>query len=132
MKYYYTLKNVNTVDFIPYVKDSNYSGISMTKLTGPRYKQYTNGQITFVGYRLKAKKPFNVAKYNETATLQTKDGMVVASLTYDDKGDGFATTVDSLDYMIHNGTESFAGKKIMRITFDNKSIPKKRMIEILP
>ena len=130
MKYYYTLKNVNTVDFIPFIKDSSYSGISMTKLTGPKYNHYKNGQITFVGYRLKVNPPFNVAKYCETVTLQTKDGMLVASLTYDDKGDGFATTVDSLEYMIHNGTKSFDGKKIMKINFDNKSTPKTRIIEI--
>lgn len=121
MQYYYKLDQVNQVDFIPYVgNDSHYSGISMTRLTDDNYN-YSDGQITFVGYRLKAAAPFKNAKYNETITLQTKHGMLVASQTYDDSGTGFETTLDFVDYVIHTGTGRFKCKNKIRILFNNNN-----------
>jgi hypothetical protein len=74
--------------------------------------------------------PFTVALYNETATLQTKHGMLVASTTYEDSGSGFDTTVNSVKYMIHNGTGAFEGKKWMTIYFFNNQPYKQRRIVI--
>lgn len=130
MKYYYSLAEVNTVDFIPYTNNSTYSGISMTRLMDRTYTKYKNGQISFVGYRLNALAPFSSPKYHETITLQTPHGMLVASQVYNDPGNGFETTIDSLNYMIHNGTGSFIGKKWLKINFYNNITPKKRIITI--
>jgi hypothetical protein len=130
MKYYYDLENVSTLNFIPYINNGVYSGVSMTKLKNKKNNQYNGNQITFVGYRLIQHYPFNTAKYNETITLQVYNGMLVASQIYDDSGSGFDTTVSFVKYMIHNGSGIFNGKKWLKITFDNTSNPKKRVIEI--
>ena len=130
MPYYYSLDEVNTVDFISYAENSPYSGISMTRLMNNVHTKYVDGQITFVGYRLIVSPPFNVAKYNETITLQTKNSMVVASQTYDDSGKDFETTLNFVDYMIHNATGIFRGKKWLRINFFNKGIRKLRIITL--
>jgi len=130
MPYYYSLDEVNTVDFIPYTNNSNYSGISMTRLRNKNYAKYVNGQITFVGFRLNALAPFKMAKYNETITLQTKNGMVVASQTYNDSGDSFETTLNFVEYMVHNATGIFRGKKWLRIDFFKKFGKKLRRITL--
>jgi hypothetical protein len=130
MKYYYKLGDDLTVDFIPYTGESNYSGISVTKLTDSKHSTYIGGEITVIGYRLNTRQPFKKAKYNETYTLQTNKGMFVASKTYNDSGTGIDTTVPVVNYMIYNGTGIFKGKTRMNIKFHNNTIPKTRTITV--
>jgi hypothetical protein len=131
MPYYYSLDQVNTVDFMAYTNNSPYSGISMTKLMDKTYNRYTDGKITFVGYRLMPSALFTKAQYNETITLQTNNSMVVASQTYEDSGNSFETTVNFVDYMIHNATGIFKGKKWLRINFFKRFGRKLRIITLL-
>lgn len=129
MKFYYDLENVNTLNFISYIgSDSNYSGFSMTKLRDNN--KYTSDKISFLGYRVKAGAPFTVGQYNETVTLQTTQGMVVASTTYADPGSGLATEIKRVHYMIHNGTGIFKNKTWLTIDFNNTSVPAKRVITV--
>lgn len=127
---FYDLSKVNTVTFIPYINPSApYSGISITRLrTDNTFKKFLgNSKLTFVGYRIPAQQLFKHAQYNETITLQTSVGMLTATTTYTDSGDGFNTTVDKVQYMILNGTGIYKKSTMLTIHFNN-TLKRRRIV----
>jgi len=131
--YYYTLEQQVEIDFVPYTgDDSFYSGTSMSRLTDSTYNNYINGDIGFVGYRFKSSGLFDdKPRFNETITLKTPDGMLVASQTYEDSGTTYATEVDCVYFMIHNGVGKFKGKTWAVFKYYTINGKKVRTIEII-
>jgi len=131
--YYYALEDTVKIDFLQYAGgDSPYSGTEMIRLTDSTYSKYVSGDLQFVGYRfpqsaLLDDKP----RYNETITLKTPDGMLVASQTYIDSGTTSATEIDTVNYMIHNGVGGFKGKTWAVFKFFTVNGRKLRTIEII-
>ena len=131
--FYYSLDEQVSIDFEPYVGESSYySGTTMSRLTNSTYTQYINGEIGFVGYRFKPSSLFNSKpRFNETVTLKTPDGMVVASQTYEDSGTTYATEVDRVYFMIHNGAGIFRGKSWLLFNYYTVNDKKIRTIEVI-
>ena len=131
---YYSLSGILQLDFVPYTPGSAYSGVTMLHLTNSDYTLLDpSSQITFVGYRLAANPAtgWPIGKYNETITLQTPSGMVVASTTYYDPGTGFATTTPSETYTVYNGTGNYANARYLVIYFDNTVVPNTRTVKLM-
>lgn len=131
---YYSLSGILQLDFVPYTPGSSYSGVTMIHLTNSNYTLLDlSSQITFVGYRLAANPAAGwlVGQYNETITMQTPSGMVVASTTYDDLGTGFATTTSSETYMVYNGTGTYANARNLVIYFNNTVVPNARTVKLM-
>lgn len=130
----YDLQHIPTVEFIPnHDGQSSYSGIRMTKLKKANFVDYVNNsKMTFIGYRITPYTPFVMSHYSQTITLQTPNGMVVASTLYIDKGISATTVgIKSLKCMILNGTGIYKDKTWMNIYFDNNGAYNRRRIEIL-
>jgi hypothetical protein len=131
--YYYTLDEQITIDFIPYVGSSSYySGTTMSRLTDSSYSKYIDGEIGFVGYRFKPSSLFDSKpRFNETITLKTPEGMLVASQTYEDSGTTYATEVDSVNFLIHNAVGRFRGKTRVLFKYYTINGRKIRTVEVL-
>lgn len=130
---YYTVNTTEQLKFIYTVGNSPYSGITTTHMTYKNFEIDPFTLITFVGYRIvpdpiDKKSKIVSPLYNETITLENKNGMLSAVATYVDSGDGFKTTNLSQTYMVLNGTDKYAYAKTITIYFNN--IAGTRRIEV--
>lgn len=131
---YYTTNTTQQLDFIPYIPNSVYSGITMTVMTNVNFSLTPNTLITFVGYRLPVNTYLPLPQYNETITINTPLGNIIASATYTDSGTTFISTVAFQKYLVLNGDGKFINASHIIIYFDNEGQifgpPKSRKIEV--
>lgn len=87
--------------------------------------------ISIIGYRTPFANLENYSiypLYNETITIQTKNGIISAQSLYSDPRLGFSTELPSVEYSFTTASGEFVGSKILTIYFDN--INKTRRVEI--
>jgi len=119
---YYTVNNTEQLSFTYTVGNSPYSGITTTYMTNKKYEIDSSTLITFIGYRIvPVNGNISTSLYNETITLQNRNGMLSAVATYTDSGDSFATNKISQTYMVLNGTDKYAYAKTITIFFNNEN-----------
>jgi len=116
---YYTTNNTEQVGFIPYTQNNRYSGITITRMTDSSFNLLNNYLITFVGYRIPAGSNLLTAQYNETVTINTPVGNIVAAATYSDSGTEFISTIDFQRYLVLNGDGIYVNSSHIIIYFDN-------------
>ena len=125
---FYDLSKVNRTYLIPpQGGNTQYSGVLMTRLKD-RNGNYTFDKITSAATRINKGTLFAFNQRNETITLQTQYGTVVATATYPDNGVGPLTTAPFVNFFILNGSGYFKGKTTLKITYNNKLSPKTRTI----
>lgn len=119
---YYTTNTTEQLNFIPYIPNSVFSGLTMTYMTTDNTFTTLDKKklITFNGYRLvPVNNNIDDPQYNETFTITTPDGNLVATATYIDNGTSFITELDKLEYMVLNGSGIFSNAFKVIIHFDN-------------
>ena len=76
----------------------------------------------------------NNSQYNETITINTPNGTIVAIATYTDAGTEFISTVDSQKYLVLNSDGKYSNSSYIIIYFDNDGskfgVPHSRHIKV--
>ncbi len=114
--------NAVRLDFIPYIPNSTYSGLSIRYMSNATYTEYNQDTIEFIGYRTRqGPPPLDIPPYyTEQVQITLKEGGYVnAQSVYQDGGSGFETTIPFVDYTVLGASGSLTGAKRVRIVFDH-------------
>lgn len=129
---YYTLASPNTVAFSPYLApESPYSGITVLHMSNNQYQTDPTKKLTCTGYRLTVSGSiFPSPQYNETYSIESPVGTLVATSTYDDSGTGLPTTVPSVRFQVLSGLDHYAYATSILISYNNSVTPGTRIMQI--
>lgn len=100
-----------------------YRGIKNQFMCKEDYRSLTTDILTFEGHRTPGND--NIPSlYKETLTINSRpyvNNYICASATYIDPGNGFETTLSSMDYTVLGSSGIYKGFKTIRIYFNNKN-----------
>ena len=102
--------------------NTDYTGASISSLTNKDFQPIENTLISFFGYRIKPTEPVTEVEptYTESFNIKDEDNeRFQATATYFDDGSTFATTVDSITYVVTGGNGKYTNAKTATIFFDN-------------
>lgn len=124
---YYKLENSQGQDVTERITytvtpSQDFTGATIISLTNKDFIPIEDTLLSFFGYRIKPLEPVIEVEPTYTETFNVKDqdnDRFQATATYFDDGGTFATTVESITYVVTGGNGKYANAKNATIFFDN-------------